>query len=117
MTEEFIERRKTDQMQVILQLVQQIHDNQIAMDAKLTKHMTEETKELAEAIKKLMDDSFPDGDPSGHRRAHEVRIKREEERAEFWKKMRLELGKWGLLGLVGWLVVVAWQAFLQGPHK
>jgi hypothetical protein len=115
MTEQLAERRPPSAE--LLELVKQVHDNQLAMDAKLTKHMTEETVELAEAIASLMKDAFPEGDPGGHRRHHELVIKAAEEKAEFWQKMRIALSQYGLLGFAGWAFWVLWAAFLQGPHK
>jgi hypothetical protein len=101
----------------LLELVRIIHDNQLLIDAKLTRHMDTETEELAEAITRLMADAFPAGDPSGHRRHHELVIKQAEERAAFWRVMRIEIGKWGLIGFLGWAVFALWQALLNGPHK
>ncbi len=101
----------------LLVLVQQIHDNQMSMDAKLTTHMRDETHEIAEAIAKMMADSFPQGDPAGHRRYHEASIKAAEDKALFWGKMRFEITRWGLIGFLGWVVYALWQSFLQGPHK
>lgn len=96
---------------------QEIKDSQRAMDNKLTKHMESVPKDLAEAIAELMADSFPQGDPAGHRRYHEASIKAAEDRADFWSKMRMELFKWGLLGFAGWAAYALWHAFLQGPSK
>lgn len=59
---------------------------------------------------------FPDSDPIGHRRYHEVEIRRAEERAQFWGKLRLELTKWGLIGFIGWAAVSLWNEFLKGPR-
>jgi len=108
----------------LLMLVQQIHESQMQLQAsqdalndKLTAHMTEEAQELASAIERLMSDAFPAGDPAGHKRYHEAFIQQAEDKAEFWKKMRLELAKWGLLGFLGWAVVTLWQAFLHGPSR
>lgn len=101
----------------LMTLVQQIYDSNVAMDEKLTEHMKAVPQELAKAIAKLMADSFPEGDPQGHRKYHESSIKQAEAKAEFWSKMRVELAKYGLLGFVGWAFYALWQAFLQGPHK
>ncbi len=60
---------------------------------------------------------FPDNDPTGHRNFHESYIKKMAERAEFWKKMSFELGKYGLLGFIGWALYALWIAFLHGPGK
>jgi hypothetical protein len=70
-----------------------------------------------ESVHHALDAAFPDGDPEGHRRHHEAVIKKAEESAEFWATMRKEIGKWGLISVIGFLAVSAWQSFLQGPHK
>jgi len=101
----------------LMVMVHQINDNMLAMDAKLTQHMATVPEELASAIAKLMADSFPAGDPLGHKRYHEASIKAAEDRAEFWAKLRFELFKWGFFGFLGWAAYALWQAFLQGPHK
>jgi hypothetical protein len=101
----------------IIELIRIIHDNQVEMDRKLTSHMENETQELATAITTLMADAFPAGDPGGHRRHHELVIKQAEERAAFWKVLRIEIAKWGLIGFLGWASWSLWNSFLQGPHK
>ena len=101
--------------QVILLLVQQVHDKIEAMDARLTQHMTDETLTLAEEIANLMNKAFPQGDPAGHRLEHELRMQESKDRADFWKKMLFEVSKYGLIGVVSWLAFVAWAAFLKGP--
>lgn len=103
-------------MPVLLELVKQVHASQKALDLKLTHHMTDETEELAQAIAKLMREAFPEGDPDGHRRHHELVIQREEERAQFWHEMRVAAAKWAGLGVLGFLVAAAWTQFLKGPH-
>ena len=109
---------------VLLALVQTVHDdvkslhtNITALDIRLTKHMTDETMELAHEISKLMAEAFPEDDPKGHRKHHESVIAKAEARAAFWKKLLEEISKYGLIGFVGWLVTLAWSGFVQGPHK
>lgn len=65
----------------------------------------------------VMANAFPDGDVSGHRAAHESWIRKVDESAAFWRKMREELTKYGLIAFLGFVAVSAWQSFLQGPHK
>ena len=101
----------------ILSVVREVLANQRDLDHKLSAHMVEETKEIADMIAKLSAAAFPAGDPGGHRRHHELVIKAAEERAEFWSKMRVALGQYGLLGFAGWAFYALWNAFLQGPHK
>lgn len=60
---------------------------------------------------------FPDNDPVGHRMWHDGEIERIRDRAEFWKKMTFELGKYGLLGFAGWALYALWDAFLHGHIK
>jgi hypothetical protein len=101
----------------IIQLVTEIHKDVKDLDRKLTEHMTSETTELAEEIAKLMAAAFPIGDPDGHRKHHELVIKQAEARTAFWEKMRFEISRWGLLGFLGWGLVVMWKAFLEGSVK
>ena len=127
-TQPVIVERRAEPTSLVL-LMQQIHDNQVLMmdrhaladakqdafDKKLTRHMTDETSELAQEITRLMTAAFPDGDPDGHRRHHEAIIVAAEERAAFWKKMREEIGKWGILGVMGFIVIATWAKFVRGP--
>jgi len=107
------ERRANDSIAVLL--MQQIHQKVEDMDKKLTQHITDETLVLAEEIAKLMCSAFPGSDPQGHRRMHEEGIQAAADRAAFWKAMRIEIGKWGIIGLLGWLLYAAWISFLKGP--
>lgn len=104
-------------MPVLLELVKQVHASQKDLDARLTKHMTDETHDLAVAVTKLMQDAFPAGDPEGHRRHHELVIQQAEEKAKFWQEMRIAGAKWLGLGILTFLAGAAWTAFLNGPHK
>ncbi len=74
-------------------LVTELHKDVKALDSKLDIHMLNETHELAAEIAKLMAAAFPEGDPNGHKAAHVAWIRKEEDRAEFWKKMRYELAR------------------------
>lgn len=109
------ERRRTDSIEALLILVQQIHEKQTQIENKIEKHMVDETGELAEAIAKLMKSAFPEGDTDGHRRAHELAIKQAEARAEFWATMQKEIAKWGLIGFLAWATYYLWKAVLLGP--
>lgn len=101
----------------VFDIIKQIREDQRTINDRLTKHMTDETKDLAEVITELTKSAFPDGDPKGHRRRHELELEELKERAEFWKKMRLELAKWGLLGFLGWAGLALWNAFILGSVK
>jgi len=102
---------------LLLQLIRQIHESQLALDRKLTDHIALEPIEFGEKLANMMQKAFPEGDPEGHRRHHELVIQREEERVEFWRAMRKEIGKWGIISVLGLLIVSAWHSFLQGPQR
>jgi len=104
-------------MPILLEMVRQIRDAQIALDKKLTDHMTQETDELAQAVKKLLTDSFPEGDPTGHRKYHEASIAKAESEAKFWQELRLAAGKWIGLGVLGFLATAVWVAIKTEVHK
>lgn len=121
--EVIIERRKhpSHGTSEVLELVRMIHDSQLALDKKLTDHMREEPIQLGEEIAKLLNSCFPNGDPTGHKMHHELLIKKEERRVEFWEKMKMELFKWGLIAFLGWFLVFIgtefWKFLLHGPQK
>jgi len=117
LADSFNDRRKDSPMPVLLELVRQVHESQKNLDKRLTRHMTDETNELALAVSKLMREAFPEGDPEGHRRHHELVIKQAEEKAKFWQEMRVAGAKWLGLGVLTFLAGAAWTAFLNGPHK
>lgn len=96
----------------LLMLVQEVQGNQIEISRKLDAV----PGDIAAALAILMKDAFPEGDPDGHRKHHEAVIKAAEEKAEFWKKMRVSVSTWGLLGVLGWLGIMAWNGFIQRLH-
>ena len=108
-----VERRANDSLMVIL--MQEVHKKIDDMDKRLTQHMTNETLVLAEEIAKLMNNAFPEGDPSGHRTYHESQMAAIADNAAFWKTMRNEVSKWGILGVLGFIVIAALKHFLEGP--
>lgn len=102
------DRRNQD---ALLGMVAAVLEEQRQVAKDLALHLSTETGKL----KELFIAAFPGDDPSSHRRWHEADIKRIEERAEFWKLMRTETAKWGLLGFLGFAVVAIWNHFLKGP--
>ena len=101
----------------LLVLVQQVHADVQVFSRRLDDQRHAESLALAEAVASLMIRSFPEGDADGHRKAHEAQMLAIEARAEFWKKMLFEVGKYGILGVLGWLALKIWVAFLAGPEK
>lgn len=63
---------------------------------------------------RLIADAFPNGDPHGHRMAHEKAIRD----AEGWSAIKRELitkvATGGVWVAMGWLLLAAWQAFKEG---
>lgn len=119
-----VERRQDSQSQALVLLIHELTDTVSSLrtevrDAKatFTYHHATYVEATERAIEKAMSAAFPDGDPEGHKRHHLAVIQAAEERAEFWKTMRKEVGKWGLISVLGFLALAAWNAFLQGPHK
>ena len=108
------ERRANDSLVVVL--MQEVHKKIDDMDKRLTQHMTDETLVLAEEIAKLMNTAFPGSDPQGHRVYHETQMAAIADNAAFWKTMRNEVSKWGILGVLGFIVIAAWKHFLEGPR-
>jgi hypothetical protein len=86
------------------------------MRTELSDHMRDETAELAKSVAAMMHEAFPGGDPVGHRKHHEAVIKAAEAKAAFWQDMSRSLARWGLIGFSGWLIYVAWAAFVKGPQ-
>jgi hypothetical protein len=80
-----------------------------ALKSLIEEHIKDETVQIA-SIKS----AFPNGDTIAHREAHEAWIDEVKSRADFWKKMKFELAKWGLIGFLGWSAIQLWQAFLKG---
>ena len=114
-TEMFVERRSLD-IGALVHLITDLHADVKELDKKLIQHMNDETSVLAAEVASLMAKAFPEGDPDGHRRHHELVIEQAENRAKFWSKMTFELAKWGLVGFLGWLVLLVWQALVKGPR-
>lgn len=101
----------------ILDILMQIHANQLLMDKKLEDHMRDEVQEIGEQIGVYMASAFPGGDPGGHKKHHEALIEKAAASAAFWKDLRNSVAKWGVLGFLGWVVLSLWSQFLHGPGK
>ena len=99
------ERRRNDTL--VLALMTEIKETIDLVRSELRAHIEEETD--------IFQKAFPNGDPVGHRHAHEAEIDRIRERTAFWHELRNHLAKWGLIGLASWLVFLVWQGVLKGP--
>ena len=121
--QDHLPERRTE-TSVLLQMVSSMHQDIKesheaikALDSRLTRHMNDETLELATEVAKMMSAAFPEGDPTGHRKIHEADIERAKSKAAFWKKMAEEIIKYGLIGFLSWMCFAVWAAFLKGPMK
>lgn len=67
-------------------------------------------RELQVAIERIDDlaRGFPDGDPEGHRRAHEALIRKAEARARLYEKLLEELASKGLWAFIVALGAIVW---------
>lgn len=100
----------------MLALIKTIQEDLNEIRSTLQIHIKTEPAEWAKVLSELMNKSFPEGDPVGHREAHEAQMKAIKDRAEFWHSLLKEITKWGIMGVLGWLAYHAWVAFLQGPR-
>jgi len=108
----------------LLLLVQKVHEDVkgmkvdvVGLTSRLDVHMRDETLALAMAVSELMIKSFPQGDPDGHKALHEADIQAAKDKAEFWKKMRFELSRAGILAFLVWAGVQVWKGALAGPSS
>ncbi len=113
---DMVERRSSDNPALLL-LVQQVHADVKEFNRRLEDQRHDEALALAEAVVALTLKAFPEGDADGHRLAHLKQMEAIEARAEFWKKMLFEVSKYGLIGVVGWMALKLWTAFIAGPGK
>jgi hypothetical protein len=77
-------------------------------------------KELNERIaneSSLIFRAFPNSDPDSHRLSHELHSKLLQERADFWSELRVSVATWGMIGVLGFIIVTVWKALLLGPIK
>lgn len=74
-------------------------------------HFDDKMDALEQNLTKLFASAFPNGDPIGHRNAHEAQIKT----ADWWSRMKTEtflnLAKSGAWVAVMWLAYAAWKHF------
>ena len=110
------ERRQSESASILLH-IQEMQTNIKELSAKMNYHHAIFREEVEKSVERVYISAFPEGDPDGHRKHHELVIKREEERVVFWTTMRTKLAEWGLIGFAGWAVYYLWIAFLQGPKK
>lgn len=107
---QFVERRKSENEAVLL-LIADLQRSIGLLDKKFTHHHDTYRAEVRQAVEAVHTAAFPDGDPEGHRRHHELVIQREEVRVKFWNEMMLAGAKWMGLGVLGFVGTAIWIAF------
>jgi len=116
----FEERRKRESDSMLLH-IKELQAGVKELSAKMNYHHAIFREEVQKSVEGVFERSFPDGDPEGHRRHHELVIKREEERLQFWTTMKTKLAEWGLIGFAGWAFYALWvalsAALLKGTAK
>lgn len=94
-------------LRAILTSVDGVRTEVAQIQRKLDEHVQSEDDRYLRA--------FPDGDLDGHRRAHAAQIRRAEEQAEFWRRMRIKMGEmtvWALLVCVAAIVAYYWNGHM-----
>jgi hypothetical protein len=99
------DRRKTDEE--IVALMRAMFVEIRGMRQELHGHIQDESMVLKHA--------FPNGDPDGHRAAHDAWIRKAESQAKFWQELKSSVFSWGALGVLGFLAIAAWKYALEGP--
>ena len=97
-------------------LVTTILTEQRDIDKKLMAHINDEAVNFERVVSQAMAMAYPAGDAEGHRRNHELAIKLAERKVEFWEKMKIAVSSWGLIGVLGAMVLWVWAGFVRGPH-
>jgi hypothetical protein len=91
------------------------------LDARIN-DLSERMTSIVVLIEKYMEthnhvlNAFPGGDLIGHKEAHQAWIEETKRRAEFWRNLKTELAKWGLIGFTGWVLLQLWTGALKGPQ-
>lgn len=110
------ERRQRTEDALLLH-IKELQKETKELSAKMNYHHAVFREEMERSVERVFQRAFPEGDPEGHRAHHELVIKRETERVEFWKTMKTKLAEWGLIGFAGWSIYYLWIAFIQGPKR
>lgn len=103
----------------VLKILDRIEKKQDDFTVTLNEHIAQEDTDRGDILARLANliTAFPDGDMKGHSVYHGEVMQSLKDRTVFWKNMRESAVKYGVFGALGWLLLVAWQALLNGPHK
>lgn len=83
----------------VIALVRSLHD-------KLDEHVQDETQRMAqlEQIIDRLTTAFPNDDLDGHRNYHASKVKQAALDEEFAATIKREVGKWAILGVLGFIM-------------
>jgi hypothetical protein len=107
--------RRLESVESIQQLIHKIYESTNSTEQRVTNLMISFSSYSAK--QDLIANGFPNSDPEGHRKAHELFIKHAEAKAVFWGKMRDEAAKYGILGVLGFILMAVWIAIKNEVHK
>lgn len=88
-------------MQELKQQVAQLVKNEDE-NTKNIRDLTSSVRELVNETK-LLKSAFPEGDIYGHCLYHKAVIEEKEERKEFFRHLRKQVGIWFIIALLAWL--------------
>lgn len=95
-----------------MQLLAQVNDPglKVALSALFHQQASqhEQNQEKLVGLETMINDGFPDGDREAHKNYHRLVMEQIATRNQFMKDCITALGKYGLIGLCGWLV---WKLF------
>jgi hypothetical protein len=99
--------------QISIMVQEEVDRQLVKFEEKLMLHMDMKFAQLHRVI----NDSFPNGDPHGHKAYHELQIKQAGE----WERIKADvLSKFltsGLWVAAGWLAYAVWQSFKESVSK
>lgn len=104
----------TAQLLSMFQALQEQNAIAHAKDREVVQGMLKELSALSAKTDRFLS-AFPDGDPKSHCEYHELVIATMRDKREFWKKLRYDIVRWGVAGLLVWAAYALWRAFLLGP--
>ena len=107
--------KRLESVESIQQLIHKIYESTNATEGRVSNLMISFSSYAAK--QELIASGFPSGDPTGHRRAHEIFIDQARSKAEFWNRMREEAGKWGVLSVIGFLAASIWMYVKSEIHR
>jgi hypothetical protein len=93
------DRRNSDPLVAEMRMLRQSLDRKHPENVGHMKKMEDKIDLMDSKVDQVLA-GFPEGDPEGHRRAHDAMIKKAEESTKFWRELRVKLaekGVWAVL--------------------